>query len=316
MLGSIHDVDLRLLRIFVTIAETGGFSRAQAKLNLSQSAISTSMSQLETRLGTRLCRRGHGVFEITDDGQAVLQAAAKLFASLGSFQASVMDLRGKLRGELRIGFCDNSVTHPDERLRTAIQRFTARAPEVHVKVHVGDGDELEEQVTDGRLHLACGIFRDRVASLRYSPLFEEEHLLYCGNEHPFYERSDSELTPEILAEASYASWGQFEAFPGWEQKPQFHGVASAPNLEGIAFLVLSGRYLAYMPTHFARFWCELGQLRAVLPDAMRRTATFHLITPKLSRMPRLASAFMDELGEADEQPVPATNIASTGDYQS
>jgi len=182
VLGSIHDVDLRLLRIFVTIAESGGFSRAQAKLNLSQSAISTYMSQLETRLGTRLCRRGHGVFEITDDGQAVLQAAERLFASLGSFQAEVRELRGKLRGELRIGICDNSVTHPDGRMRAAINRFTARAPDVHVKVHVSDGNELEEQVIDGRLHLAAGIFGEQVASLNYSPLFEEEHLLYCGSE--------------------------------------------------------------------------------------------------------------------------------------
>jgi hypothetical protein len=74
VVGSIRDVDIRLLRIFFTIAKSGGFSRAQAKLNLSQSAISTHMAQLETRLGTRLCQRGHGAFEITD-GQIVAEGA-------------------------------------------------------------------------------------------------------------------------------------------------------------------------------------------------------------------------------------------------
>ena len=82
VLGSIQDADIRLLRIFHTIAVCGGFSRAQAKLNLSQSSISTHMSELETRMGTRLCERGHGTFELTDDGRAVLMAAEKLFAAV------------------------------------------------------------------------------------------------------------------------------------------------------------------------------------------------------------------------------------------
>ena len=47
MLGLVQDADIRLLRVFHTIAECGGFSRAQAKLNLSQSAISTHMTQLQ-----------------------------------------------------------------------------------------------------------------------------------------------------------------------------------------------------------------------------------------------------------------------------
>lgn len=314
MLGSIHDVDLRLLRIFVTIAESGGFSRAQAKLNLSQSAISTYMSQLETRLGTRLCRRGHGVFEITDDGRAVLQAAEQLFASLGAFQVAVTELRGQLRGELRIGVCNNSVTHPDERLRTAIRRFATRAPEVHVKVHVSDGDELEEQVIDGHLHLAYGIFPEQVASLTYTPLFDEEQLLYCGSGHPLFAADDAELRPEALAGEHYASWGHFEEKVGTPPAIEFRSVASAPNLEGIAFLVLSGQYLGYLPSHFARFWCERGQMRPLLPAVMRRDATFHLITPRLSRMPRLTLAFLDELREASEPAERSENEGVAGDH--
>ena len=124
VLGKIQDVDIKLLRIFQVIAECGGFSLAQAKLNLSQSAISTYMSQLETRLGMRLCERGHGTFKLTDDGRAVLKANEKLFASLENFRTELAESQDKLLGELRIGFIDNSVTHPDNRICKTIKKFT------------------------------------------------------------------------------------------------------------------------------------------------------------------------------------------------
>jgi DNA-binding transcriptional LysR family regulator len=305
VVGSIHDVDLRLLRIFLTIVESGGFSRAQAKLNLSQSAISTYMSQLETRLGTRLCQRGHGVFEITDEGRAVLRAAERLFEALELFRTELAESRGKLAGELRIGFIDNSVTHPDARIRTAIECFAGRAPEVRLNVYVGGAIDLEERVMDGRLHLAVGLFHHQLPSLEYHTLFEEEHLLYCGSGHSFFARSDSELTPEVVAAAGYANWDYAESIPDWKPPFEFRDAASSASVEGVAFLLLSGRYLGYLPTHYARNWCDRGLLRAVLPEITRRMAVFHLITNKFSRKHQLTRAFVEELVAAAEQEAPS-----------
>ena len=67
----LETVDLRLLRLFMTIVEAGGFSAAQSELNLSLSTISTHFADLETRLGLRLCRRGRSGFQLTPEGQAV-----------------------------------------------------------------------------------------------------------------------------------------------------------------------------------------------------------------------------------------------------
>lgn len=302
MPGSIQDADIKLLRIFHTIAECGGFARAQAKLNLSQSAISTHMSQLESRIGMRLCERGHSTFELTDDGRAVIIAAEKLFASLESFRTEVAEAQNKLLGELRIGFIDNSVTHPDRRIHTAIKRFSERAPDTRMRVYVGGAIELEEQVMDGRLHLAIGLFHHNIPSLEYSPLFDEDHLLYCGRDHPFFARPDAELTPEVIATTNYVSWDYVESLPGWESPFSFRDAASSPYIEGVAFMVLSGAYLAYLPTHYASFWAERNQIRAILPETTRRTASFHLITSKSSRKLRLTQAFLDELGQRAGDP--------------
>lgn len=72
MLGQVHDPDLHLLRLFVTVAEAGGFSAAQGLLGLSQPTISQRMAQLETRLGYRLCSRGKGGFRLTEKGRMLL----------------------------------------------------------------------------------------------------------------------------------------------------------------------------------------------------------------------------------------------------
>jgi DNA-binding transcriptional LysR family regulator len=52
--------DLKLLRIFACVVRHQGFASAQQELNLSTSAISTYMSQLEAALGIVLCHRGRG----------------------------------------------------------------------------------------------------------------------------------------------------------------------------------------------------------------------------------------------------------------
>ena len=68
MLTSVSNADLHLLRVFLSVVESGGFSKAQIALNVSQSTISTQMIDLETRLGMRLCRRGRSGFALQKKG--------------------------------------------------------------------------------------------------------------------------------------------------------------------------------------------------------------------------------------------------------
>nr|WP_207900463.1 LysR family transcriptional regulator [Shinella sp. JR1-6] len=60
MLKNVTDVDLRLLRLFARVVRCGGFTAAQAELNMSQSNISMHIGNLERRLGYGLCERGKG----------------------------------------------------------------------------------------------------------------------------------------------------------------------------------------------------------------------------------------------------------------
>ncbi len=72
--------DLKLLRIFVSVVRHQGFANAQQELNLSTSAISTYMSQLEAALGLVLCHRGRGGVSLTNKGQLFHQETLPLVA--------------------------------------------------------------------------------------------------------------------------------------------------------------------------------------------------------------------------------------------
>jgi DNA-binding transcriptional LysR family regulator len=71
--------DLKLLRIFVGVVRNQGFARAQQELNLSPSAISTYMSQLEGSLGFSLCSRGRGGFSLTSKCELYYQKTVRVF---------------------------------------------------------------------------------------------------------------------------------------------------------------------------------------------------------------------------------------------
>ena len=303
MLGALQDNDIKLLRMFHVIAKCGGFSAAQAQLNLSQSAISTQMAQLEARLGCTLCERGRGIFKLTNHGKAVIRSCEKLFGALEDFRTDIAESQGRLMGELRLGLIDNSVTLDNPLIRDAISQFAIDAPEARISIYVGGAVELEQQVLDDRLHVAIGLFHHELESLEYTPLVEEEHMLYCARSHALFDISDDSISEDELISARYVSWGYGEGLPGWQPPFPFNEVASSPHVEGAAYLILSGNYVGYLPTHYAQFWVNQGEMRAIRPEQTRRATRFSLIKRKSARVSRLMQTFVRQL---------ATDLDDTG----
>lgn len=291
----IQDHDLKLLRIFHAIAKSGGFTQAQVELNLSQSSISTYMSQLETRVGIRLCQRGHTGFALTDEGQAVLKQAEELFGALKHFAVQVSETKANLMGDLDLGVIESSVTHPNTMIVKAIANFRKRALGVHINIYAGGALELEERMLDGRLHLAIGLFPHKLDGLEYSPLFEENHLLYCGQDHPLFARAHEKLSLKQMSDADFVSRDYVDLVSGLEPPATFKDVASAPHMEGLVYLILSGQYVAYLPDHIAEYWVERDEMRVLnVPDSTR-SAWFQLVLRKGGKYPRVLNEFLEVL---------------------
>ncbi|MCO5624569.1 LysR family transcriptional regulator, partial [Pseudomonas aeruginosa] len=104
--------DLRLLRIFAAVVRHQGFAAAQQELNLSTSAISTYMSQLENQLGIVLCHRGRGGFSLTSKGELFHQETLRILGELEGFERYALALKGELRGTLNLGVLDSTVSDP------------------------------------------------------------------------------------------------------------------------------------------------------------------------------------------------------------
>jgi DNA-binding transcriptional LysR family regulator len=286
---ALHDVDLKLLRVFAAVVEHGGFGPAQAVLNISLSRLSSMIAELERRLGVRLCHRGRVGFRLTDKGAQVYQSSLKLMNSLEGFRAEVGALRGRLVGNLSIGMVDNIVSNPECRLSEVISRFCARDQEVRVSLHIDAPPELEQRVMDGRLDLVIGAFHHALPALDYRPLFEEEQTLYCGAGHPLFRRADASISLEDVTAASYAGRGYPE-----EKLP----VQLKPAMEGLAMFVLSGRFIAFLPTHYALQWVERGQMRPILPRRLAYRSQFHAVVRKAGAPTLVMRAFLADLSEA------------------
>ena len=188
MLSQLRDLDLQLLRLFVTVVESGGFSAAQGELGIGQSTISTQMAKLETRLGFRLCERGKTGFRLTPKGEQVLAATRKLFAAIETFKGEAQGMADKLLGELRIGLSEALSDEVIERIGKAVGRFRQRNQAVQIELLSAMPAELERRLLQDQLQLAIGYFSGSQTALDYQPLFEERQRLYCGSQHPLFAR--------------------------------------------------------------------------------------------------------------------------------
>jgi len=143
--------EARLLRIFTCVIRHQGFAAAQQELHLSTSAISTYMSQLESLVGVVLCHRGRGGFSLTPKGEEFHQEALRLLGEVDGFERYAAGLRGELRGSIKLGVLDSTVSHKSLPLSEIIGAFTREHPALHLHLHVQSPYELQLSVLGNRL---------------------------------------------------------------------------------------------------------------------------------------------------------------------
>jgi LysR family transcriptional regulator, transcriptional activator for bauABCD operon len=267
--------DVRLLRIFVTIVEAGGFAAAQSELNLSLSTISSHIAALETRLSLTLCRRGRAGFKLTDEGRAVYDEVKRLFGTIEQFDARMRGLKHHLTGTLSIGLTDNTLTDPNSKLNAVLRRFADEAPDVALSIVTRPPHELLRDVISGQLHLAIASFPRVTLGLEYADLYVETNSFYCGREHPLFDVPEADISIDTVR--NYNLIGRYY----WNSRDLkifaiANPKATVSDMEAEARLILSGRYLGYLPDHFAARYIDEGQLRCVRPDLFRYKAKFQV----------------------------------------
>jgi len=301
----LHDVDLKLLRVFATIVKCGGFSAAQAALNAGQSTISEQMTHLETRLGVKLCQRGRSGFRLTEQGVAIHEATQRLLSAVENFCMDADVLKQHITGKLNLGIIDSTITDPASPLPKTTQRFVSRGHDVHLNVYVGTPAELEERVLDGRLHLAIGHFPIHVPGLSYLPLYQEALGLYCGRRHPLAgsQAEGAELFEEIGASRIVVR-GYMQQYD-LEHLGVSKAAATVDNIEALAILVISGAYIGFLPVHFAAPWVKSGEMQQLGPVSLCLMSPFDVISRRGVAPPPILQAFLEDLAACSRDPARA-----------
>lgn len=295
--GQISDIDLRLLRIFKTVVECGGFSAAEASLNVSCAAISIAMNDLETRLGLRLCQRGRSGFSVTDDGKKVYKSIQKILLSIDCFRDEINAIHNHLEGELHIGMTDNLVTLSKMCITNTISSLKAREPHVRIHLRMMPPDAIEIDVLEGQIQIGVVPSMRLLTGLDYYPLYQENSLLYCGSTHPQFDIPVEQLSIENIKKLDAVTPAYTEKTNASDRYQKLNVTATASDREGIAVLILSGSYIGYLPTHFAKQWVEEGRMKALMPASYSLITQYSAIVRKSTHPSRLLQAFVEALND-------------------
>ena len=145
------DLDTRLLRAFVAVAEELNFTRAAERLFIAQQALSSQIQQLETRLGAKLFERTTRRVSLTETGERLLPHAVPTLRTLDAGVAELEAARRAERATLRVGLSGTAmVPLAGETMRL----FAERHPEVELKVSNTGLDRPGASLKEGDVDVA------------------------------------------------------------------------------------------------------------------------------------------------------------------
>jgi len=292
-LGQLSDMDMRLLRVFKTVVDCGGMAAAELELNIGTSTVSRHIKDLETRLGLCLCRRGRAGFALTAEGEQIYAETLRLLSGVDAFRSRVDEIHQRMGGELHLAVFDKTASNPDAHIGEAIALFQTQAPEVSLHLHVAPLNVIERGVLDGQFQVGIIPGHRSSSTLTYDALFDETMYLYCSPAHPLFAANTSQEPTNWQALYQFAFAGLGYHSPNMElaQQVQLARSATGYDQESIATLILSGRFLGFLPDHYAEGFVRQGRLRALQPREFSYRCSFFSIVRASPQAARVTLAF-------------------------
>ncbi len=137
-------------RAFVTAVDTGSFAAAAQAMDYSISSVSRMVADLEAECGLSLLERGHAGVIPTTDGNLLLPHARQVLAECDRFTQAANDIAGVEAGTVRIGTFSSVATYW---LPPVLREFSSLHPAIDFELLMGDYNEIESWIHDGRVDL-------------------------------------------------------------------------------------------------------------------------------------------------------------------
>jgi DNA-binding transcriptional LysR family regulator len=165
-------------------------------------------------------------------------------------------------------------------------------------VHVGSINAIEQGVLEGNFQIGIIPAHRSSKSLVYADLFDETMLLYCGKGHPLFGSPHAKLTWSKLGAHHFAGLGYHSPNMELSHRARLSRKATGFDQEAIATLILSGRFLGFLPDHYAQVFEERGLMKAVLPARFNYACRFVSLLRRSPKPSRAVLAFQACLEKA------------------
>ena len=269
------------LLAFLAVARERSFTKAAARLGVSQSALSHTIRALEARLGLRLLTRTTRSVSPTEAGEHLLQTIGPRFDEIEVELAALSNLRETPAGKIRISATDHSL---DWLLRPVLKDFLPKYPDISVEVSCDYGFvDIAGQGFDAGVRLGEDVAQGMIAT-RIGP---DMRMAVVGSPAYFANRTRPETPRDLTDHAcnnlrlptngGLYTW-EFEK-NGQTLNVRIEGQMVFNNISMRLEAVLQGLGLACMPEDLVREHVAAGRLIRVLADWCEPFSGYHLYYP-------------------------------------
>src|SRR5215469_9741579 len=261
--GNLND-----LIAFCAVAQERSFTKAAAKLGVSQSALSHTLRELEARLGVRLLTRTTRSVAPTEAGERLLRTVEPRFAEIEVELAAIRDLREKPAGTIRITATEYAV---DAILLPKLAQLLPAYPDIKVEIVIDYGlTDIVAGRFDAGVRSGEQVAKDMIA-VRVGP---DMRMAVVGAPSYFTARSLPEkpqdlidhncITLRLPTHGGLYAW-EFEK-DGRELRVRANGQLTYNTTAQMLTAALAGLGLAYVPEGMAKPYVARGRLKRVLED--------------------------------------------------
>jgi DNA-binding transcriptional LysR family regulator len=266
---------------FLIVARERSFTRAAAKIGVSQSALSQTLRGLEERLGIRLLTRNTRGVSPTEAGELLLQSVGPHFDGINAGIAALSGLKEKPSGTVRITADQHAA---EDVLWPALDAFLPQFPDIKIEIVVDYGltDIVAEQY-DAGVRIGEVIAKDMIAV----PIGPDMRMIVVGA--PAYldahgvPRTPLELTNHNCINLRLPTYGGLYAWEfeqdGRELSVRVEGQLMFNSVGMIITAALAGYGLAYVPENRVRRYLEERRLTMLLDEYCQPFSGYHLYYP-------------------------------------
>ena len=282
---------------FVAIGRERSFTKAAAKLGVSQSALSHTIRELEARLGVRLLTRTTRSVSPTEAGERLLHTLVPRFEEIDAELAALSELREKPAGTIRITATEYAV---DKLLWPKLAKLLAKYPDIKVEITIDSGlTDIVAQRFDAGVRSGEQVAKDMIA-VRIGP---DMRMAVVGAPSYFRKRSEPKKPQDLIGHTcinlrlpthgGLYAWefekGARELKVRVEGQLVFNGPLQTLNA------ALAGFGLAYVPEELARPHLAKGRLKRVLEDWCPPFSGYHLYYPSRRQSSAAFALLVDAL---------------------